>query len=105
MRKLVFLALLYPGCAIAALPKLLPVPSQLVGQRGTFVVSNLTAIGVSARDTGAAVAGAYLSQLLRSSNHLHLKLGHAQRAIRFVRKRGFGPEAYAVEARPTAVTI
>ena len=105
IRKSLVLAVLFSGCASAAAPKLLPVPSHVVEQRGSLVLSPLDEIRVPPRDSGAAEAGAYLSQLLRSSNGLELKVGHARGAIRFVRKQGFSAEGYALAATPDSVTI
>jgi hexosaminidase len=105
MRKLLLLAVLYPGCAIAAPPKLLPMPQHVAEHRGDFVLSPSDSIRVPPHDEGAKRAASYLSALLSSSNHLQLKVGSSGGAIRFVRKRSFEPEGYTVEARPGSVTI
>src|SRR5438067_4406789 len=105
MRKLLLLALLYPGCAIASAPKLLPLPRQLVEHRGSFVLSPSERIRVPPHDKGAAVAAVQLSELLRRTNGISIKVRRGTGAIRFVRKRGFGREGYAVEARTGSVII
>lgn len=104
-RKLLVFALLYSGCAMAAPPKLLPMPSHVAEHPGSFTVSPSQAIRVPPRDKGAAEAAGYLAQLLRSSNRLQLKVLQTRGAIRFARRRGFGAEGYAVSANPRAVTI
>ena len=105
MRKLLLLAVLYPGCAIAGPPKLLPMPQQLAEHGGDFVLSPSDSIRVPPHDQGARRAASYLSSLLNSSNHRQLKVGSSGGAIRFVRKKGFEPEGYGVDARPGSVTV
>src|SRR6476646_5409572 len=100
MRKLLLLAVLYPGCANAGPPKLLPMPQQLAEHGGDFVLSPSDSIRVPPHDQGARRAASYLSSLLNSSNHRQLKVGSSGGAIRFVRKKGFEPEGYGVDARP-----
>jgi hexosaminidase len=105
MRKLLLLSLLHPGCAIAAPPKLLPMPQHVAEHRGSFVLTPSDSIRVPPHDQGAKRAASYLSSLLSSSNRLQLKVGSSGGAIRFVRKNGFEPEGYSVDARPGSVTV
>jgi hexosaminidase len=105
MRKLLLLAVLYPGCAIAGPPKLLPMPQHLAEHRGDFVLSPSDSIRVPPHDQAARRAASYLSSLLSSSNYLQLKVGSTGGGIRFVRKKGFEPEGYSVDARPGSVTV
>ncbi len=104
-RKLLPLALLYSGCAMAAPPKLLPIPSHVVERGGSFRLSPSEAIRVPPRDRGAAAAAEYLSQLLRRSNGLQLQLRQRSGAIRFVRKRGFPAEGYSVSSDRNGVVV
>jgi hexosaminidase len=105
MRKLVMLALLAPTSAVAASPKLLPMPVHVVEHRGSFVLSPSDAIRVPPHDKGAADAANYLSKLVRSSNGLQLSVQSTKGRLRFVRHPGFGAEGYAVDVAPTLVTI
>jgi hexosaminidase len=89
----------------ADLPKLLPMPQHVAEHRGDFVLSPSDSIRVPPHDQGARRAASYLSSLLSSSNRLQLKVKNSGGAIRFVRKRGFEPEGYAVDAHPGSVTI
>jgi hexosaminidase len=104
-RKLLLLALLYSGCAMASPPKLLPLPSHVTEHRGSFRISPSEAIRVPARDEGAARAAGELSELLRRTNHVDSKIRHGNGRIRFVRAKGFGGEGYAIDARPSLITI
>jgi hexosaminidase len=104
-RKLLLLALLYSGCAIAAQPKLLPMPGHVVERGGSFRLSPSEAIRVPPRDRGAATAAQYLSQLLRRSNGLQLQVRQSGGAIRFVRKRGFPAEGYSVSSGQNGVVV
>jgi hexosaminidase len=104
-RKLLLLSMLYSGCAMAAPPKLLPMPSHVTEKPGYFRLSASEEIQVPPRDAGTAWAAAYLSGLLRQSNNLELKVGRAAGAIRFVRKRGFAPEGYAINSNRDGVVV
>ena len=104
-RKLLVLALLYPGCAMAAPPKLLPIPSHVVERGGTFRLSPSEAIRVPPRDKGAATAAEYLLRLLRSSNGLQLQVRQSSGAIRFVRRRGFPAEGYSISSDQHGVVL
>ncbi|HEX6661551.1 MAG TPA: family 20 glycosylhydrolase [Sphingomicrobium sp.] len=105
-RKLLVLALFYSGCAMAAPPKLLPIPSHVAEHRGRFIVSPSVAIRVPPRDKGAAIAANYLSALLTgSSGGPRLNVGNRRGAIRFVRKRGFAEEGYFLSADGSGVTV
>jgi hexosaminidase len=105
IRMSLVLAVFFSGCAAAAPPKLLPMPRHVAEHRGSFILSPSEAIRVPPRDKGAAEAAAYLSRLLNGSNHLQLKVRHTDGAIRFVRRRGFGPEGYSVDAGQGTVMI
>ena len=104
-RKLLVLALFCSECAMAMPPKLLPLPRQMVQRQGSFTLTSGTGIRTAAADKGAEQAARYLSELLRENNGLDLDAHHGAGAIRFVRKRGFGPEAYAIESGRNGVTI
>lgn len=104
-RKLLVLAFLYPGCAMADPPRLLPIPSHVTEKAGSFRLSLSEAIRVPPRDEGAARAAAQLAQLLKATNHLSLRVRHGAGAIRFMRKNGLGPEGYEIVARPNAVRV
>jgi hexosaminidase len=104
-RKLLLLALFYSGCAMATPPKLLPMPSHVVERGGSFRLSPSEAIRVPPRDKGAATAAKFLSQLVRSSNGLHLHVRQNGGAIRFVRKRGFPAEGYSVSSDQNGVVV
>ena len=99
------LALLYSGCAWAAPQKLLPMPRELVQREGSFTLSPSTAIQIAPDDKGAEVAANYFSDLLARSNGLALKTTHGRGAVRFVRRPGFAPEGYAVEAGPKEIIV
>ena len=99
------LALLSSGTALASPPMLLPIPTHVTEQRGSYRLSSSTDIQVAPRDEGAARAATYLSSLLRRSIGLDLKVGRGSGAIRFVRRRGFAPEGYAIESSRSGVTV
>ena len=61
MRKLLLVAVLYPGCAIAGPPKLLPMPQHVAEHRGDFVLSPSNSIWVPPHDKGARRAALYLA--------------------------------------------
>lgn len=104
-RKLLLLVLFASGTALASPPKLLPQPAQVVEHSGGFVLSPTEIIGVPARDQGALNAAVYLSQLLRSTNGDDLRIRRRPARVRFVRRKGFGPEAYALDATSRRVSI
>src|SRR5690349_11121919 len=104
-RKLLLLALLYSGCAMASPPKLLPLPSHVAVHPGSFAVSPSVRIRVPPRDKGASEAAAYLSELLHASNGLQPKMMSAPGAMRFVRKAGFDREGYLVQSSRSGVVI
>ncbi|HEX6741535.1 MAG TPA: family 20 glycosylhydrolase [Sphingomicrobium sp.] len=104
-RGLVMLAVLLSGPAAASAPKLLPAPSHVVGQRGSFLLSRSEAIRVPPRDAGAARAAHYLSDLIRRSTGQQLDVRQRSGAVRFVRKRGFPAEGYAIESDARGVTV
>src|SRR6266496_2793755 len=64
MRKSLVLALLYSACAMAAPPKLLPMPSHVVERAGSFTLSRSVIVGVPLHDRGAAEAASQLGELL-----------------------------------------
>ncbi len=104
-RKLLVLALLYSGCAMAAPPKLLPIPSHVAEHPGRFIVSPSVAIRVPPRDKGIAAAAAFFAQLMHDRSKVRMQTRNSGGAIQFVRKRGFGSEGYGIEARSSGVTI
>src|SRR5689334_14179148 len=104
-RKLLLLALLYSGCAMASPPRLLPLPSHVAVHPGSFTVTPSVTIRVPPRDKGASEAAAYLSYLLHASNGLLPSIASERGPIRFVRKRGFGAEGYSVQSSPSGVII
>ncbi|HEY6661315.1 MAG TPA: family 20 glycosylhydrolase [Sphingomicrobium sp.] len=104
-RKLLFLAALLSGPATASPPKLLPVPSHVAERRGSFRLSPSESIRVPPRDRGAMVAANYLTGLLSGSKAAVPNVSERRGAIRFVRKRGFPAEGYALSADSTGVVI
>lgn len=103
--KFLLLALFASGSAIAAPPRLLPLPAHMVEQRGSFVLSASDTIGIPPGDRGAARAGEFLSQLLSRSNGIELRTRPSNGRLRFVRIKGFAPEAYSLTATSNSVTI
>ena len=99
------LALLYSGCAVAAPPKLLPLPQQVEERDGSFKLSPSAAILVPPGDNGAEVAASYFRDLLAGTNGLKLKMVRDKGAIRFARSRGLGPEGYALETGRGGVIV
>jgi hexosaminidase len=104
-RKLLFLAALLSGPAMAAPPKLLPLPSHVTEHRGAFRLSPSEAIRVPPRDKGAATAAHYLSDLLRTSNAIRLPVREGRGAVRFLRKRGFAAEGYSVSSNLDGIAV
>jgi hexosaminidase len=105
IKKSLVLTILISGCAIAAPPKLLPMPSQLVERDGRFTLSPSTSIGIPINDKGAAEAATQLSDLLERSNNLTLKVRQGSGAVRFVRKPGMAKEGYELVTAADGVTI
>jgi hexosaminidase len=98
-------ALLTAAPAVSA-PLLLPAPRSIEARYGSFSIGTDTPIVVPAGDNGGRNAGDRLAELLGSSGiHLNVQDQPAPASIRFVRKSGFAPEAYAVAAGPGGVLV
>jgi hexosaminidase len=104
-RKLLVLSLLYSGCAIAAPPKLLPIPKEMIVGEGGFALTGSSTIAVPARDKGARRAANFLSELVQKSNHVRMKIGSGRGTVRFVRQHGLPPEGYVVKSDDHGATI
>ncbi len=105
LRKSLVLPVFFSGCVAAAPPKLLPLPSHVAEHRGSYILTPSEAIRVPSRDTGAAEAAAFLSELLHSGTNLDLKVRSDRGTVRFVRKRGLPKEGYELIAGRNGVTI
>jgi len=107
-RSLVALgAVLAATPALAQVPKLLPLPSELHEGQGSFAVTGATMIHVPAGDAGARNAAERLAALLDESRGLRLAIGTSGKgaSIRFVRAATGKPESYRLEVTPRGATI
>ena len=100
------------GVPIAAHCGVVPLPAEVVTGVGSFNVGAATVVHVPRGDRDADQAARYLVELWTRTNGLTLPvtIGTANTAtgtdtIAFERHSGFGPEAYAIEAAPHAVTV
>lgn len=103
IHKSLVLAMLLSGSAVAAPPRLVPAPQELSERQGSFALTSATPITVASGDKGAAKAADFLAGLLGRNDRAEAKTATA--AIRFVRKRGFENEAYAIDADSNGIII
>ncbi len=93
----------------AAHAGVIPAPAQVTAGSGFFSVDSSVVMRVPPRDRDAAAAARYLAALWTRSNGLRVSIGDsagaAGAAIEFRRRRGFLPEAYAIEVTPQRITV
>lgn len=108
IRALLAAALLAPAATFGAdAPAVVPAPASLEVRAGQFALGPTTVLAVEAKDAGARRAAERLAKLLEASAGVTLAVreGFPADAIRFIRARELGAEAYRIDAGPRGVTV
>jgi hexosaminidase len=96
-----------PAAAAAEPPPVVPAPASVEARAGSFPLGASAVLAVEEGDAGARRAAERLAGLLSRSHGVKppVRAGLPANAIRFIRARELGAEAYRIDAGPRGITV